>query len=75
MPPAAPRTVSATREMVGAPSTISNVTVAETSRWSGVAPASASSCENAIAKQLACAAAISSSGLVVAVVRSVRPSS
>jgi hypothetical protein len=49
MPLGLPRTVSATREMVGAPSTISNVTVAETSRWSGVAPASASSCENAIA--------------------------
>ena len=49
MPPAEPRTVSAERETVGAPSTISNVTVAETSRCSGVAPASASSCEKAIA--------------------------
>ena len=49
MPPALPRTVSALRVIVGAPSTSSNVTVAETSRCSGVAPASASSCENAIA--------------------------
>ena len=47
------------------PSPGTNVTVAETSSRSGGVPAFAKRAENAIEKQDACAAAISSSGLVI----------
>ena len=45
-------------------STLSSETVAFESMFSGVRPTFSSSADSAIAKQLACAAAISSSGLV-----------
>src|SRR3954453_19819574 len=72
IPGTRPRTVSFDVVTVGAPSTSSSVTTDDTSRRSGSWPASPSSCESAIAKQDACAAATSSSGDVLPSERSVR---
>src|SRR4051794_11848049 len=72
IPGTRPRTVSCDVVTVGAPSTSSSVTTELTSRRSGSCPASPSSCESAIAKQEACAAATSSSGEVLPSERSVR---
>ena len=72
MPSALPLTVSAERVTVGASSTLSSVTTAVTSSRRGSWPPPLSSCESAIEKQDACAAAISSSGLVWPAERSVR---
>src|SRR5215213_6528187 len=67
-----PRTVSALDTTFQPPSTWSNVTSAETRNCSGGVLALPSPNESAIAKQLACAAATSSSGLVFPSDRSVR---
>ena len=72
IPGTRPVTVSAERVTVGASSTLSSVTTAVTSSCSGSLPPCVSSCESAIEKQEACAAAISSSGLVLPSERSVR---
>src|ERR1700690_379468 len=67
-----PRTVSLLETTVDLPSTRSNVTSDETSRLPGGVPALASSLENDIEKHVACAAARSSSGLVLPSACSVR---
>src|SRR5881394_2789634 len=71
MPGTTPRTVRCELVTFG-PSSIDRVTVAETSRRSGALPAWASSCESAMEKHEAWAAATSSSGLVLPSERSVR---